>query len=508
MHHNRTIIRAVLGALILIALVPTPASAMSRSSVLARGKVWVTKNVPYSKSRYAKIDGSLVPTNTPYAAAVALGYRTDCSGFVSMCLKLTNSKGQPMSLATDTLGRVLTPIAKNEIQSGDVILRPKGPNVAYGHAVMFMGWADPNHTSYWTYEESNSRSGAISRKVTYPFGGERGFAPYRYVSMDNWFTDCQSAILGSTRYKTAAAAARISFPTTVAVTPKTLVVSNGEAWTGNLGAAALAGACKTPLLITGSASLTATTAAAIKRFKPGRVYVVGGVSAVSTTVTASIAKLGPKVVRIGGHNRYEEAANTARWAVAAGRRAGHRSDTAYLVGTNDFAAGLAVAPMAARVARPVLLALADAVPAATLDALKATRITKVIIIGGTSVVGSKVVSALRKRGIRVSRIAGPTPAATAFLVAHHGIALKSGFSWSHLGVASSTNVVGVLPCAVAQGEAGSLLMFTPARSLDASTAAEITEHKSHVGQVRVFGDFFAVEQSVRAAIAKLMRAKP
>lgn len=37
----------------------------SRSSILARGQVWVDKNVPYNKTYD--------------------GYRSDCSGFVSMC---------------------------------------------------------------------------------------------------------------------------------------------------------------------------------------------------------------------------------------------------------------------------------------------------------------------------------------------------------------------------------------------------------------------------------------
>lgn len=43
---------------------------MERSAIIARGQVWVDKNVPYSQTKTYD------------------GYRTDCSGFVSMCWQL------------------------------------------------------------------------------------------------------------------------------------------------------------------------------------------------------------------------------------------------------------------------------------------------------------------------------------------------------------------------------------------------------------------------------------
>lgn len=43
---------------------------MDRKDIIARGQVWVDKNVPYSQT------------------GTHDGYRTDCSGFVSMCWQL------------------------------------------------------------------------------------------------------------------------------------------------------------------------------------------------------------------------------------------------------------------------------------------------------------------------------------------------------------------------------------------------------------------------------------
>ena len=110
MHHKRTFLGAVLGALAVIMLLPAMALAIPRDTVLARGKVWVDKHVPYSQSRYAKVNGSRIPTSTPSPADV--GYRTDCSGFVSMCLGLTRAGGLPKSMDTATLPSVLVTIPK------------------------------------------------------------------------------------------------------------------------------------------------------------------------------------------------------------------------------------------------------------------------------------------------------------------------------------------------------------------------------------------------------------
>ena len=62
-----------------------PSELALRPPTLARGMAWINAGVPYSQTRY-------------YA-----GYRTDCSGFVSMCWAL------PSSYNTRTLYRVAYP---------------------------------------------------------------------------------------------------------------------------------------------------------------------------------------------------------------------------------------------------------------------------------------------------------------------------------------------------------------------------------------------------------------
>lgn len=174
---------AALVAVLAWALTPSVALAVTREAVLSRGERWIAVKVPYSQSRYADEAGVRV-------SGSSLGWRTDCSGFVSMCLGLVNSDGTPRSLDTATLPSKLQRITKADLKPGDIILRPKnatvnGQPVPYGHAVVFVRWVDASKTTYVGYHESSSKNGAVAAEIGYPFFGEPGFAPYRYVQIED-----------------------------------------------------------------------------------------------------------------------------------------------------------------------------------------------------------------------------------------------------------------------------------------------------------------------------------
>jgi hypothetical protein len=174
---------------VLVLSVPLSAHAITRTTIIRRARVWASVKVPYSQTRYATEAGSAINTVTPVART--LGYRTDCSGFVSMSLGLKTKSGAPLSLDTAGLPTRLVKISKSKLTKGDVILRPKnlrigGKQVAYGHAVVFSSWADSAKTTYWGLHESSSSHGAVRAKIRWGrsgFGSERGFAPYRYAGI-------------------------------------------------------------------------------------------------------------------------------------------------------------------------------------------------------------------------------------------------------------------------------------------------------------------------------------
>lgn len=95
----------------------SPGPAISRSEVISRAQTWVAAQVPYSQQAYHG------------------GYRTDCSGFVSMALK-TNG-----SYWTGNLHEIGTPIAFNDLRPGDFLNyhNPANPNNG-SHVVIFDRW--------------------------------------------------------------------------------------------------------------------------------------------------------------------------------------------------------------------------------------------------------------------------------------------------------------------------------------------------------------------------------
>jgi|GEM_PF-865552 len=514
MCYLRSTSRALLGALLALALLPMPALAITRDVAISRGKVWVVKRTPYSQSRYAFENGVLVP-KTAKPTPSALGYRTDCSGFASMALNLRTSTGAPRALDSRSLLSVLKPIGKTDLRAGDIVLRPKGSNVAYGHAVVFVAWTDATLKSYWSYEESGGSGRTITRKVPYPFFNESGFAPYRYTGIQDTFAECELALYGVSRWENAVAAATMQVEATSSVStsptvpavpaaPSTAVIVGGDAWTDALSGSALAGAYRAPMLLTAPTVLPNATRLALRRFKPARVFIVGTTTSVRPAVQAQIVAMGIRVTRISGANASEIAAASARTAVAQARARGKVVDTAYITTSRTSPDALAAVPIASATGRPILLAGLYSLPAPTVKALRDLHIKKVVVLGSTASISYKVQRALIANKVSVQRIGSLDAYGTALAIARSGAGPDVGFK--NLGVVSGSPVTDAVCAGVAQGQTGGLLLLTPSSSLEPRVAAEIAAHKREIGVMRVYGGFTSISQRVRASIATLLKA--
>ncbi len=142
-------------------LAPGAASAITRSQVIANAKSWTAIAVPY----YGH-DGAPLTYN---------GYRTDCSGFVSMAWGLSKQYG---GLSTRDMAspKVAHQITKAELLPGDVLLD------ANEHVVIFGGWTDASRSHYTAYEEVGPTAWcALESVIPYPYWPVGlHFAPYRY----------------------------------------------------------------------------------------------------------------------------------------------------------------------------------------------------------------------------------------------------------------------------------------------------------------------------------------
>jgi hypothetical protein len=110
------------------------ATAGARREAIERGFEWFDDHVPYSQSRSHE------------------GYRTDCSGFVSMCWKT----GTSYTTASFIAGAASSSLASyNALQPADALVYRSG---SHGHIVLFLGWNDNAHSSACVLEQASTAS--------------------------------------------------------------------------------------------------------------------------------------------------------------------------------------------------------------------------------------------------------------------------------------------------------------------------------------------------------------
>ncbi|WP_141581674.1 C40 family peptidase [Actinomadura sp. WMMA1423] len=135
----------------------------ARSEIIARARTWhphSDQRVPYSQTATHK------------------GYRTDCSGYVSMALGLPKPGTNTVGL---TSSRYTERIAMSELKKGDLVMDALGSNTTR-HVVIFEKWADKAHTSYWAYEQ-RGRYGTDHRTLDYGLSSDDEYKAYRPTSL-------------------------------------------------------------------------------------------------------------------------------------------------------------------------------------------------------------------------------------------------------------------------------------------------------------------------------------
>jgi hypothetical protein len=139
--------------------------SITRREVIERAAIiWPLGHVPYSQT-----------------AVRDPGWRTDCSGYVSMCLDLPQPGLSTVTLVTE--GH-LHEITRDELRPGDLVGRcGEGTAGDLGHVVLFDRWEQAQVT-YWAYElRGGSQPGPEHRLIHYPYRGHDGFRPYRYTNI-------------------------------------------------------------------------------------------------------------------------------------------------------------------------------------------------------------------------------------------------------------------------------------------------------------------------------------
>lgn len=188
-------------------------------------------------------------------------------------------------------------------------------------------------------------------------------------------------IAGTDRYDTAR---KVSEQWSPGVSVVYLV--NGDQYPDALAASARAGVYDAPVLLVKRDHLPQATIQALQRLQPGRLVVVGGTGAVSTTIENRLRTYTTGgLQRVGGVDRYETAANLASYYAAGQPRV-------FLASGQDFPDALAAAALAGKQHTPLLLTQEDWLSSATRAQLDRLNPGEVVVLGGTSSISSAVAS--------------------------------------------------------------------------------------------------------------------
>lgn len=167
---------------------------------------------------------------------------------------------------------------------------------------------------------------------------------------------------------------------------KGAILVSGQEFADALSASGYAARAGYPIFLTDGNTLSKTTLAELKSI--GFVLIVGGENAISLSLQETLIKAGVKTVRIAGSNRYKTSALFAE-------KYYDKADTALVASGVRYQDALVAAPIAAKYGAPILLTDGTNLDADVTARLKTYDLTRLLVMGGESVVSSGVYTKLQ-----------------------------------------------------------------------------------------------------------------
>ncbi len=294
---------------------------------------------------------------------------------------------------------------------------------------------------------------------------------------------------GETRYDTMEKISAAGFDSADSV-----ILASGKNFPDALGASALAGALKAPVLLTDPGELSAQAVSEIDRLGAKRVYIVGGTAAVSAGVERALKTEGYEVARISGDSRQQTAIKIAEKVSEM-----NPAETAIVAAGKNAWDSLSVSPFAYAKGYPIYLANNDgSVSRETIDAIEAnSSIKRIVIVGGSAAVSADAESALEVAVGDVERWSGDSRYETSQDIARH--AMSEGMTEATVAVASGENFPDALAGGALVGSRGGVLLLSPAAD-GAQAASWISARASQIDECYILGGTSALSAEAKAQI--------
>ncbi|AMB99553.1 hypothetical protein AWM75_05880 [Aerococcus urinaehominis] len=173
-----------------------------------------------------------------------------------------------------------------------------------------------------------------------------------------------------------------------------VLIANGYMYADALTSAPLAAVYNAPLLLTKDKTIEDTTLAEIERLQAKHIILLGGTKSIHEDISKVLEYQGYAVRRIGGKNRYEQAALVAEEVMAA---TGSRD--AFLASGELFSDALSISNIAAAKKLPIYLTRGNRLEQAVIDAIP--KVNTWTLIGGEKTISKAVENRLTSLGGRV-----------------------------------------------------------------------------------------------------------
>jgi putative cell wall-binding protein len=305
----------------------------------------------------------------------------------------------------------------------------------------------------------------------------------RFTVHSEMLQSTDKRIAGADRYETAVKIAKEGWPNGT----KTVVLARGDLFPDALSGAPLASKYNAPILLTTQKSLPATTKKQLSKFKPKKVYILGGPNAINESVAKEIESMEINVKRIYGEDRYETSVKIAEELGA------NKDEVIVATGTN-FPDALAVAPYAAENELPIILTKPTTIPSQVSKYVKGAK--KTYLIGGTSAINSSVENKLPN----ADRIAGDTRFETA-----NKIIAKFYTRNKNIYISTGRNFADALTGSVLAGKRQAPILLVDTEKTVG--AIEYLVNRNQVNTFQVFGGEAAVSQKVTNELSTIINNK-
>jgi putative cell wall-binding protein len=274
-----------------------------------------------------------------------------------------------------------------------------------------------------------------------------------------------------------------------------VILASGTNYPDALAASYYAGDISAPILLTAPDTLPVETALALQTLKTASITIVGGTSAVGSSVENQLRNAGYFVDRIAGSSRYQTALEIAKRPLPhhVGTLFGER--TAILTSGTGFADALAAGPVAFANGFPILLTPGGSLGLEARQGLAQLGIQRVLLMGGPGAVSADVEAQVKNLSVNVNRIGGDDRRETAVKLAEFAIS-QLGFTNQHVNLANGATGMDALAAGPHGGvERAPLLLTADANNIDGAKATNTTylyNHSSTLTFGHVFGGTGAV----------------